>query len=107
MTLEEALEFLRTDKKFRNRQARQLKRILSIDESITLERIFKVIDMFNNQGFRINFNYSAKRKWCYASIQTGYAMCHTWYLGLASVIELFETPRSYLLELKKKKESSS
>ena len=104
MTLEKVLEILKTDKKFRSRQARQLKRILLIDESITLERICKVIDLFDNAGFRISFKYSAKRKWCYATVQTGYVLYQTWYLGLASTAELLETPRSYLLQLQKEKE---
>lgn len=104
MTLEKGLEILRTDKKFRSRQARVFKRILSIDESITLERIYKIIDLFSNAGFRIDFKYSAKRKWCYATVQTGYVLYQTWYLGLASVSELLETPRSYLLQLQKEKE---
>jgi hypothetical protein len=104
MTLEKALEILGTDKKFRNSQTRKFKRILSLDESVTLERIFKIIDLFGNAGFRISFNYSAKRKWCYAVVQTGHVLCQTWYIGLASVTELLETPRSYLLQLEKEKE---
>ena len=47
MKLEQVLDILNTDTKFKNRQKRLFKRILDIDESITLEKICKIINLFD------------------------------------------------------------
>lgn len=100
MTLEKGLEILSTDKKFRNGQIRVFKRILSVDEDLTIERIYKIIDMFDEAGFPISFKYNPSRKWSYIRINNN-SYSESWYLGLKSTLELLETPRNFLLEFQK------